>query len=283
MKRLKLYAELVKLEHTVFALPFAVGSAVLLADRFPEPEKLFWILVALVSARTLGMALNRLIDEPYDRLNPRTRNWPLASGLVSKKEVVALSLFSAALFFYASYRLNELAFKLAPAVVLLLWLYPYAKRFTYFPHFFLGAVYFLIPVAVDVALNARVSLSAVLLGLAMAFWVAGFDVLYALQDYEFDKKVGLKSLAVLLGVKGAVKAARLFHALTLTFLIALGLVNPKLGFIYFTGLAVVAGFLVYEHKLIKPDDLSKLNKAFFTVNGWVSVAFMTVVLLDAFI
>ncbi|NPA32378.1 MAG: UbiA family prenyltransferase [Aquificae bacterium] len=280
MRKARLYANLVKFEHTLFALPFALASVLLLAEGFPPPSKLFWIVVALVSARTAGMALNRLIDEPFDRLNPRTKNWELVRGDVTKGEVKLIILVSSALFVFASYMLNELAFTLSPVVLFLLWFYPQAKRITYYPHLVLGLVYFLIPVAVDVALNARVSLTAVVLGLGMGFWVAGFDILYALQDYEFDKKVGLKSIPVKYGIEGALKLARIFHLITLASLLLLGFIHPKLGVLYFTGLVPIALFLLYEHSLIKPNDLSKINKAFFTVNGWVSVAFFFVVLLD---
>nr|WP_164930826.1 UbiA-like polyprenyltransferase [Aquifex aeolicus] len=283
MKKVRAYAELVKFEHTIFALPFALASVLLLAEEFPSLWKIFWILVALVSARTVGMAFNRLIDEPYDRLNPRTKNWPLVKGEVSKEEVRKIILVGSILFVFASLMLNFLAFLLSPVVLFLLWFYPQAKRITYYPHLVLGLVYFLIPVAVDVALNERISLTAVILGIAMAFWVAGFDVLYALQDYEFDKEVGLKSIPVKYGVEKAIKIARLFHSITFVSLLILGFTHKELGFIYFLGLFLIAGFLVYEHSLIKPWDLSKINKAFFTVNGWISVIFFIVVLIDYYL
>ncbi|RUM29731.1 MAG: 4-hydroxybenzoate octaprenyltransferase [Aquifex sp.] len=280
MKKVRAYAELVKFEHTIFALPFALASVLILAKEFPSLWKLFWILVALVSARTVGMAFNRLIDEPYDRLNPRTKNWPLVRGEVSKEEVRRIILVGSFVFIFSSFMLNFLAFLLSPVVLLLLWFYPQAKRITYYPHLVLGIVYFLIPVAVDVALNERISLTAVILGVAMAFWVAGFDVLYALQDYEFDKEVGLKSIPVKYGIENAIKIAKLFHFITFLSLLILGFTHRELGFIYFLGLFLIALFLVYEHSLIKPWDLSKINKAFFTVNGWISVLFFFIVLID---
>ncbi len=283
MGKLKAYAELVKFEHTIFALPFALASVLILYERFPSLWQIFWIVVALVSARTTGMAFNRLIDEPYDRLNPRTKNWPLVKGEVSKEEVKRLILISSAVFVFASLMLSWLAFLLSPVVIFLLWFYPQAKRITYYPHFILGLVYFLIPVAVDIALNERVSLEALVLGIAMGSWVAGFDILYALQDYEFDRSVGLKSIPVKFGIEKAIKIARLSHVVTFLSLLALGFLDGRLGFIYFTGLILIALFLVYEHSLIKPNDLSKINKAFFTVNGWISVAFFFVVLLDVLI
>ncbi len=280
MKKLRYYAELVKFEHTLFALPFALASVLLLGKELPSLWKLFWILIALVSARTLGMAFNRLIDEPFDRLNPRSRDWPLVSGKLSREEVKGLILLSAGVFLLSCLLINTLAFLLSPVVILLLWLYPYSKRFTHFPHLVLGLVYFLIPVAVDVALNAHVSLNAVILGAAMASWVAGFDILYSLQDYEFDKSMGLGSVPVKFGIEGAIRLARLLHILTFLSLLTLGLREDGLGLIYFLGLIILSAFLVYEHSLIKPDDLSKLNRAFFTVNGYVSVVFFLTVLLD---
>jgi len=283
MRKIKSYAELVKFEHTIFALPFALASVILLVDKIPSLWKIIWIVIALVSARTVGMAFNRLIDEPYDRLNPRTKEWPLVKGEVSREEVKKLILISSAFFIFASFMLNFLAFLLSPMVLFLLWFYPQAKRLTYYPHLVLGAVYFLIPVAVDIALNERVSFTALLLGIAMGFWVAGFDVLYALQDYEFDKEVGLKSIPVKYGIEGALKIAKLFHLLTFFTLLILGTIHPKLEALYFLGLLLIASFLIYEHRLIKPQDLSKINKAFFTVNGWVSVIFFLIVLLDFYI
>jgi 4-hydroxybenzoate polyprenyltransferase len=283
IEKIRDYARLVKFEHTIFALPFALASLLLLVERMPSLWELFLILVALVSARTLGMAFNRLIDEPYDRLNPRTRGWELTSGKVSREEVKRLILISACVFIIASLLLNTLAFLLSPVVILLLWLYPYAKRFTYFPHLVLGAVYFLIPVAVDVAINSSVSIISLLLGIAMSMWVAGFDILYALQDYDFDREVGLKSVPVRFGVEGALRLSRLFHLITLLALMLLGAVHEDLGIIYFLGLTLLGGFLAYEHSLIKPYDLSKINKAFFTVNGYVSIAFFLTILLEVIV
>ncbi len=280
MEKIRRYAELVKFEHTIFALPFALASVLLLAKDFPSFWKLLWILIALVSARTLGMALNRLIDEPFDRLNPRTKSWPLASGALSREDVKRLIILSGGLFVISTLFINFLAFLLSPVVIFLLWIYPYSKRFTYFPHLFLGLVYLLIPVAVDVALNASVSLNAVILGVAMASWVAGFDILYSLQDYEFDKEHNLRSIPVRFGIEKALKFARGFHTITFFSLLILGFRHPDLGFIYFLGLLLLSAFLVYEHRLIRPDDLSKINKAFFTVNGYISILFFFTVLLD---
>ncbi len=280
MKKLKSYAELVKFQHTIFALPFALASILLLGETSPPLGKIFWIILALVSARTLGMAFNRLIDEPFDRLNPRTQSWPLVSGELSREDVKKLILFSAGVFSFSALMINFPAFLLSPVVIFLLWLYPYSKRFTSYPHFVLGTVYFLIPVAVDVALNEEVSLLAMVLGLGMACWVAGFDILYSLQDYEFDREHGIGSVPARFGIKRALEISRLLHGITFLSLLLTGILHRELGVLYFLGLLPLAGFLVYEHRLISPEDLSRIDKAFFTVNGYVSMVFLGIVFLD---
>ena len=280
MQKVKALADTIKFEHTIFALPFALASLLLLVDRIPPLSKIVLIILALVLARTAGMAFNRWLDYEIDKKNPRTRNWAHIRGEIPLEWVKLLAVFSSAAFIVVSALINTLAFILSPVVVFLLWFYPLAKRITHFPHLVLGVVYFLIPVAVDIAVNGRVSLLAVVLGLAMATWVAGFDILYALQDYEFDKRHGVKSLPVKLGIEGAIRVARMLHLLTFIFLLLVGVLHPKMGVIYFVGLLLLAAFLLYEHRLVKPNDLSKVNKAFFTVNGWVSVLYFLIVLLD---
>jgi len=280
MQKVRALADTIKFEHTIFALPFALASLLLLVDRIPPLSKIVLIILALVLARTAGMAFNRWLDYEIDKKNPRTRNWAHIRGEIPLEWVKLLAVFSSAAFIVVSALINTLAFILSPVVVFLLWFYPLAKRITHFPHLVLGVVYFLIPVAVDIAVNGRVSLLAVVLGLAMATWVAGFDILYALQDYEFDKRHGVKSLPVKLGIEGAIRVARMLHLLTFIFLLLVGVLHPKMGVIYFVGLLLLAVFLYYEHRLVKPDDLSKVNKAFFTVNGWVSVLYFLIVLLD---
>jgi len=280
LQRIRYYSELIKFEHTIFALPFALASLVLLMRKFPTPREVLLIVLALVFARTLGMAFNRWLDKKFDAENPRTMNWPHVSGLVKDWEIKLLILLSALAFIATCAFINRLSLYLSPLVILLLFFYPLAKRLTYYPHLVLGLVYFLIPVAVDVALNEAVTLEALLLGIAMAFWVSGFDVLYSLQDYEFDLKHGLKSIPVRFGLKGAIRLARFFHLITFLSLLILGLVVKDLSYIYFTGLSLIALFLVYEHRLISEKDLSRLNKAFFTVNGFISILFFLIILLD---
>ena len=280
MQKLKLYSELLKLEHTIFALPFGLASLLILYKNFPCWEKILYILFALVSARTLGMALNRLIDKPFDEKNPRTRFWPHVQGLVKDQEIKLIILLSALFFIFFCYKINYLAFYLSPVVIISLFIYPFAKRFTYFSHFFLGLVYFLIPIAIDVALNEKISLIAIFLGIAMACWVSGFDILYSLQDLEFDRITGLKSIPVKFGIGKSLKIAKLLHLITFFSLLLTGYLYPKTTWIYFIGLILIALFLAYEHSLIKENDLSKINKAFFTTNGFISIIFFLVISLN---
>jgi 4-hydroxybenzoate polyprenyltransferase len=280
LRRLRYYAELIKFEHTIFALPFASASIVILMERLPALSRIFLILLALVLARTAGMLFNRWLDRRFDAENPRTMSWPHVSGLVKDWEIKLLIALSVMAFIIVSKLINSLALLLSPVVVLLLFLYPLAKRFTYYPHLVLGLIYFLIPIAVDVALNETISKEALLLGAAMAFWVSGFDVLYSLQDYEFDLRMGLKSIPVRFGIKGALKLARIFHLITFFSLLGVGLSYARAGSIYFIGLFAITLFLIYEHRLISEKDLSKINKAFFTINGFISLLFFIIVLID---
>ncbi len=276
MSSLKEISELVKFEHTIFALPFGISAFLLLNHGF-DLWKFILIIIAMVLVRTDAMTMNRLSDLDLDKLNPRTKNWPHAKGTVSEFELKLIIFVTSYLFIFVSLLLNKLAFLLSPVVLLSIYIYPKAKRFTYMPHVFLGLVYFLIPVGVDVALNSHISKEAVVLGLAMGFWVSGFDMLYALQDYEFDIEHGVKSIAVWLGKEKAIYAARIFHIITFLCLLELYFIDKRLGVLYLLGLIGIAGFLVYEHRLIKADDLSKLNKAFFTVNGYISIVFMLLI------
>ncbi|WP_456383795.1 UbiA-like polyprenyltransferase [Persephonella sp.] len=282
IQKIRLYAQLIKFEHTIFAIPFVLAAVFIVEKGLPPWDKVFWILVAAVAGRTAGMAFNRFFDLPFDRLNPRSKNWVSVTGAVKAGEIIALAIVSSGILVFAAYQLNKLAFYLSPVAIALLIIYPLGKRFTDFVHLILGAVYFIIPIAVSVALKGSVELSTVFLGLGMAFWVAGFDIFYALQDIEFDRKVGVHSIPARFGVRKAIMFARTFHILTLVFLILTG-IYAGLGVIYFSGLGVLAGFLVYEHSLIKENDLSKINMAFFTINGYVSILYMVFVIADIYI
>ncbi len=277
--KIKLYGQLIKFEHTIFALPFVFASVFIVEKGIPPLDKIFWIVVAAVAGRTAGMSFNRFFDLPFDRLNPRTKNWVSSTGAVKAGEILALAVISSVILVFAAYKLNKLAFYLSPVALLLLIIYPLGKRFTNFVHLLLGAVYFIIPIAVSVALKGTVEISAVFLGLGMAFWVAGFDIFYALQDIEFDRKAGVHSIPAKYGIKKAILFARIFHLLTFVFLILTGYYG-ELGYIYYGGLVILTGFLIYEHSLIRENDLSKINVAFFTVNGYVSILYMVFVILD---
>ncbi len=282
INRLKAYAQLVKFEHTIFALPFALSAIFIVEKGLPSFEKLFWILIAVIAGRTAGMAFNRFFDIPFDKQNPRTKNWVSVSGKVKSFEILALAIVSSLVLIFSAYMLNKLAFYLSPVAILLLIIYPLGKRFTNYVHLLLGAVYFIIPIAVSIALKGTVEISTIFLGLAMAFWVSGFDILYALQDIEFDRKVGIHSIPAKYGIKKALFISRFFHILTFVFLILTGIFGD-LGYIYFGGLILLSLFLVYEHLTIKENDLSKINLAFFTINGYISILFLVIVLLDIFI
>ncbi|WP_029520964.1 UbiA-like polyprenyltransferase [Persephonella sp. IF05-L8] len=281
IKKIKLYADLIKFEHTIFAIPFVLAAVFIVEKGLPSWEKVFWIMVAAVAGRTAGMAFNRFFDLPFDKLNPRTKNWASASGAVKAGEILALAILSSGVLVFAAYQLNKLAFYLSPVAIALLIIYPLGKRWTNFVHLILGAVYFIIPIAVSVALEGRIELSTVFLGLGMAFWVAGFDIFYALQDIEFDRKMGIHSIPARFGVKKAILFARVFHILTFIFLMLTGYF-AGLGLIYYVGLLILTGALIYEHSLIKENDLSKINVAFFTINGYISILYMVFVILDVY-
>jgi 4-hydroxybenzoate polyprenyltransferase len=274
------FASLVKIEHTVFALPFAYVGAFLAVDGVPSGGDLLWITVAMVGARSLAMALNRLIDAGLDARNPRTAGRELPSGTLSRAQVVGFCAVSLAAFLVAVYQLDPLVRWLWPIPVAGFVVYPYLKRFTWLSHLWLGAVDGLAPVGAWVAITGELPLEAWLLGGAVAAWVAGFDLFYSLLDLEVDRRGGLHSWATRFGEEGAFVGARALHALTVVLLTAAGLGLPT-GIFYWLGVLVVAGLLVYEHRLIRPGDLSRLDAAFFTMNGVISVTFFAFVLADS--
>ena len=273
-------ASLVRLEHTVFALPFAYVGAFLALDRVPPLRDLLWITLAMVGARTLAMGLNRLIDAALDARNPRTASRELPSGLLTRTHVVALCLASLGLFLGAAWQLDPLVRWLWPIPVALFVVYPYLKRVTWLCHFWLGACLALAPVGAWVAVTGELPWQAWALGGAVGLWVAGFDLFYSLFDVDHDRAVGLHSWATRFGVGGAFWGARVLHAGTLGLLALTGL-GLDLGVGYWVGVAAVALLLAYEHAIVRPDDLRRLDAAFFTVNGVISVVFFVFVLLDA--
>jgi 4-hydroxybenzoate polyprenyltransferase len=274
------YARLVKIEHTVFALPFAYVGAFLAAAKTPSAHDLVWVTLAMVGARSLAMALNRVVDARIDARNPRTAGRELPSGQLSVAQVVVFCAASLALFLAGVWQLAPKTHYLWPIPVAMFVVYPYLKRFTWGCHLWLGAADGLAPVGAWVAVTNHLPWQAWLLGVAVAFWVAGFDFFYALFDLDVDRREGLHSVATRFGVRGAFAAARLAHAATVACLAAAGL-GLHVGVLYWLGVAGVAVLLVYEHSIVRPSDVSRLDAAFFTMNGVISLVFAAFVIADA--
>jgi 4-hydroxybenzoate polyprenyltransferase len=273
------FASLVKIEHTVFALPFAYVGALLAVDDVPSGRNLLWITVAMVGARSLAMGLNRLIDAGIDARNPRTAGRELPTGRLRPWQVTLFCLTSLAVFLAAVWQLDPLVRWLWPIPVAGFVIYPYLKRFTWLSHFWLGAVDGLAPVGAWVAITGELPWEAWVLGAAVALWITGFDLFYSLFDLEVDRAQGLHSWATRFGVRGTFAGARALHAATVALLVLAGLGLP-VGPFYWIGVVAVAALLVYEHLLVRPDDLTRLDAAFFTVNGVISVVFFGFVLAD---
>jgi 4-hydroxybenzoate polyprenyltransferase len=274
------FAALVKIEHTVFALPFAYVGAFLAVDGAPSAHDLLWVTVAMIGARSLAMGLNRLIDAGIDARNPRTATRELPAGRLTALQVVVFCLASLGVFLLAVYQLDPLVRWLWPIPVAGFVIYPYLKRFTWLSHLWLGAVDGLAPVGAWVAITGRLPLEAWLLGGAVACWVAGFDHFYALLDVDVDRRERLHSVATRFGERGAFWGARLLHLLTVVLLAGAGL-GLDVGVFYWLGVAAVTALLAYEHSLVRPGDLRRLDTAFFTMNGVISVAFFAFVLADS--
>ncbi|MBV8478845.1 MAG: UbiA family prenyltransferase [Actinobacteria bacterium] len=273
------FARLVKIEHTVFALPFAYVGAFLAVGKTPSAHDLVWITLAMVGARSLAMALNRLVDAGIDARNPRTAGRELPSGQLSVVQVALFCAASLALFLVAVFQLAPKTHFLWPIPVVGFVVYPYLKRVTWLCHFWLGAVDGLAPVGAWVAITNHLPWQAWMLGAAVAFWVAGFDCFYALFDVDVDRAEGLHSIATRFGVRGAFAGARISHVATVACLVAAGAGLP-VGALYWIGVAAVALLLAYEHSLVRPNDLRRLDAAFFTMNGVISVVFAAFVVLD---
>lgn len=273
LPKIRIFLEMIKFSHTIFALPFALTGALLAAGGFPRPRQLFWIVLAMAGARTAAMAMNRLIDAEIDARNPRTAGRAIPAGLLGGGTTLFFIVISTALMLFAAAMLNPLCLKLSPIALFFLILYSYCKRFTSLAHVVLGICLAAAPIGAWVAIRGTIEAPALVLGGVVLFWVAGFDILYALQDREFDQAAGLHSIPVLLGVNGSLWTARIFHLIMMGLLVGLFWLM-QLGSMFMIGILVVAGMLLYEHWLLKDGNLDKLDAAFFNMNGYISIAIL---------
>ena len=279
VRNLRVTLEMIKWEHSIFALPFALCGAMLAAGGLPTLRQLLWIIIAMISARSAAMAFNRVADAAIDAANPRTSTRALPAGTLSPAFVSAFVVVSCAIFILAASQLNRFALELSPVALAVVLLYSYTKRFTRWSHLVLGFALGIAPAAAWIAVRGSLDPRILLLTAAVTFWVGGFDVLYACQDYDFDRQSGLHSIPRYVGIRGALAIARTFHVIMLLLLIALVAVFG-LGKLAMIGVLAVATLLTYEHTLVSPRDLSKLNAAFFTMNGVISVVFFAFLAAD---
>ena len=277
--RLAIILEMIKFEHTVFALPFALVSMLAAANGLPQWRVIGWILVSMVGARSAAMAFNRIADAKLDAANPRTASRAIPAGIVSLAAAWIFTVASAALLVLAAYMLNPLAFALSPLALVAILGYSYSKRFTSLSHLWLGLCLGIAPVGAWIAVTGTIGFPSMVLSAAVMLWTAGFDVIYSLQDVTFDREHGLFSLPARIGASKALAISRVFHAAAIILLVWFGLLIG-LGPIYYAGIALIAVFLAWEHTLVTPKDISRVNTAFFTLNGCVSVAMLIFVAVD---
>lgn len=283
LKKFKVFLEMIKFEHTLFALPFAYMGAILgsmvLKDALPSWGQIGWITLAMVGARSAAMGLNRVIDKVIDGKNPRTAGRAIPAGLLSSKEVLLFIVIALGLLFIATSQLNTLCMELLPIAVFFLVIYSYTKRFTWACHLILGLTIALAPLGGWVAVTGKIDLVSLVFYFTVAFWTAGFDIIYACQDIEFDRKEGLYSIPSRFGIPKALFLAKFFHFLTAVGFMSLYFLT-ELSWVYFAGIILAYIILIYEHRLVSPKDLSKLNTAFFTMNGVLSVLVFTFTFVD---
>ena len=279
--KIRLFFEMIKFEHTVFALPFAYLGMMMARKSWPSWTVFWWVTLAMVGARTAGMTLNRMIDRRIDARNPRTSRRPLVTAEVSMPVAAGLAAVSMTLFFFSAYELNPLCFRLSPIALIFLIGYHYVKRFSFLCHFTLGATLAIAPLGGWIAATGFFSWQALLLSFAVFFWVAGFDILYSLQDMDFDRKEGLHSIPSEFGMERALLVSKYCHAATVVFLVIFGFAMG-LGILYWAGCLIVAGLLKFEHSLIGDGDLEKINTAFFTINGWIGIFLLIFSFLEIF-
>jgi 4-hydroxybenzoate polyprenyltransferase len=281
-RKLKIIFDMIKFEHTIFALPFAIMSAFIASDGLPPLDKCGWILAAMVGARSCAMAFNRLVDAKIDGTNPRTAMRAIPAGLITTSSVWIFTVVSAALLVFSAYKLNPLAFALSPLALGITMGYSYAKRFTSLSHFWLGLSLSIAPIGAWIAVEGRFDWTPMLLGLSVLLWTAGFDIIYACQDFEFDRRTRLHSIPARFGIRRALWLSAVLHVITVSILVGLS-VLPNLGVLYLIGVGVVTLILVYEHAIVGPNDLSRVNLAFFTLNGMVSLILSVLSVADLLI
>lgn len=277
--RFVLYLSMIKFSHSIFALPFAFTAALIAAAGMPSLKQIFWIVVAMVGARSGAMGLNRVIDRQIDRANPRTANREIPRGVIGAGETVVFVIISFLLLILAAYMLNPLCLLLSPVAIFVLFIYSYTKRFTWAAHFVLGLAISAAPLGAWVAVRGSFDPAILPLAAAVIFWLAGFDVLYALQDLEFDRSYGLYSIPQRFGVTKSLWLARSFHVISFLLLGSTGVVF-RMGLFFWAGMLIVAGLFIYEHSLVRQGDLSKLDMAFFNMNGYISMTVFLFTLMD---
>ncbi|MBE3587250.1 MAG: UbiA family prenyltransferase [Thermoanaerobacteraceae bacterium] len=275
----RVFLEMIKFEHTLFALPFAYVGALLVQKQIPSAHKLIWITLAMVGARTAAMSLNRLIDRHIDALNPRTAGRALPRGLLTVREVWLYALLSFTLLLVSASQLSPLAFKLFPVAVAVLSFYSYTKRFTWTCHLFLGLALSLAPLGAWIAIANRFDLAPVLMAAGVLFWVAGFDIIYACDDYDFDRRYNIHSIPARFGLERALAISSLFHIIAPAFFLSVAFIL-KLGLFYLLGVLIAVTLLIKQHALVSPGDLSRAGVAFFNLNGTLSVIMFLFTLLD---
>ena len=279
MRKLKIILEMIKFEHTVFALPFAIMSAFIAEEGLPPLTKLGWILVAMIGARSCAMAFNRLADAEIDSQNPRTATRAIPAGLITKGAVWFFTLVSAGLLVCAAWRLNPLAFALSPVALAVIMGYSFTKRFTALSHLWLGLALSISPVGAWIAIKGQFDWTPIILCCVVLLWTAGFDIIYACQDVNFDRKHGLHSIPARIGIRWALWVSSALHVIAVLLLFGIPLLT-ELGLFYYIGVGIVVLIFIYEHAIVKPNDLSRVNLAFFTLNGMISLVLMALSITD---
>ena len=281
IKKIKDYGKLVMFSHTIFSFSFALVSMLLAAEGIPKLRTLFWILVCFLGARTGANAVNRVIDAEIDARNPRTSGRQIPKGEMKKNEVILFTSLCFLVMLIGAWQLNLICFLLSPIALFLMIIYSYCKRFTYLCHLVLGVTCACAPVGAWLAVTGELSLLPLFMGAANTLWVAGFDIIYGSQDYEFDKANGLHSVPVKFGVKNALLIAKLFHIITVLCLLVIGVLAPQLGLLYLLGLVVIIGLIIVEYRLVSPTNLTNVNIASYSINQLVSITLLISGVLDA--